>query len=299
MIIAVIILSAASIICAVLIILLKRDIRQLYQSLCIIKKSDTNMQATTQTFDKNISELCIAVNDILEKQKKIVIANEKSNHEFRQAITNISHDLRTPLTSAAGYIQIIQSGSVTKDKEREYLGIIEQRLKSLSDLMNDLFEYTQIAEGKTAQNIEKVNICNILRDITSDYYGDFMGKGFTVQTAIPDSPVYVLCDADLLKRAVQNLIQNVLAHGIGYFKLSVENGVIVFCNKVLNADLINADRLFERFYTADLSRNGSTTGLGLAIVKEIIQNMGGGVSAFIEKDMINICVSLHTQNNFE
>jgi signal transduction histidine kinase len=292
MIIAVIILSAALIVCAVLIVLLKRDIRQLYQSLCIIEKSDTNMQATTQTFDKNISELCTAINDILDKQKKIVIANEKSNHEFRQAITNISHDLRTPLTSAVGYIQIIQSGSITKDKEREYLDIIEQRLKSLSALMNDLFEYTQIAEGKTVQNIEKVNICNILRDIISDYYGDFIGKGFTVQTDIPDSPVYVLCDADLLKRAVQNLIQNVLAHGIEYFKLSIDIGVIIFSNKVLNADLINADRLFERFYTADLSRKGNTTGLGLAVVKEIIQNMGGEVNAFIEKDKMNICVSL-------
>ena len=129
MIIVVVILSVALIVCAALIFLLKRDIRQLNHTLRIIEKSDTNMQATTQTFDKNIIELCNTINDILEKQKKIIAASEKSNREFRQAITNISHDLRTPLTSAIGYIQMIKSGGMPDDKKREYLDIIEHRLK--------------------------------------------------------------------------------------------------------------------------------------------------------------------------
>ncbi|MCL1794603.1 MAG: HAMP domain-containing histidine kinase, partial [Oscillospiraceae bacterium] len=215
---------------------------------------------------------------------------EKSNRKFRQAITNISHDLRTPLTSAIGYIQMIKSGNTPDDKKREYLDIIENRLKSLANLMNNLFEYTQIVEGKISQNIEKVNICNVLRDTISDYYGDFMSKNFTVETDIPDLPVYILYDTNYFRRAVQNLIQNVLAHGIEYFKLTVDGKNIIFQNKVLNAGVIEADRLFERFYTADLSRNSNTTGLGLAIVKEIIQNMGGNVNASVENDMLSICL---------
>ena len=292
MIIAVIILTLALIVCAAVLILLKRDIRRLNQNLRIIEKSDTNTQATTETFDKDISELCIIINDILTKQKKIMAASEKSNREFRQAITNISHDLRTPLTSAIGYIQMIKSEETPDSKKQEYLDIIEQRLKSLSKLMNDLFEYTQIAEGKITQNIEKINICNLLRDIISEYYGDFMAKNFTVEIDIPDSPIYILCDVSLLKRIVQNLIQNAVKHGTEYFKLTVADNTVIFKNKVLNIEQIDADRLFERFYTANLSRSGNTTGLGLAIVKEIAQNIGSGINASLEGDMLSICVCL-------
>jgi len=250
------------------------------------------MRATTETFDKDISKLCNTINDILDKQKIIIIASEKSNREFRQAITNISHDLRTPLTSAIGYIQMIKSGNTPDDKKREYLDVIENRLKSLANLMNSLFEYTQIIEGKVTQNIEKINVYNVLRDIISSYYDDFISKNFTIEANIPDLPVYILCDANYFKRAVQNLIQNVLAHGIEYFKLTVDGKNIIFQNKVSNAVEIEADRLFERFYTADLSRNSNTTGLGLAIVKEIVQNMGGNVNAYIENDMLSIFISM-------
>jgi len=290
MIIAVIVLSVAFITCAALAVLLKRDINLLNHTLRTIEQSDTNMRATTETFDKNISELCNTINDILDKQTKIIMSSDKSNREFRQAITNISHDLRTPLTSAIGYIQIIKSGNTPDDKKREYFDIIEQRLKSLSNLMNELFEYTQIIEGKSAQNIEKVNVCNVLRDIISDYYGDFMDNNFTVEVNIPDVPVYVLCDAGSLRRVIQNLVQNVLSHGTEHFKLTVDGKNIIFQNKVSNAGAIEADRLFERFYTADLSRNSNTTGLGLAIVKEIVQNMGGEVNACVENDMLSIFI---------
>ena len=292
MIIIIIILSALLIICTAALVILKRDIRRLNQTLRKIAVTDTNMRATTATFDKDISELCTAINDILEKHNKIISAGDKSNREFRQAVTNISHDLRTPLTSAIGYIQMIKSDKTSEIKKLEYLDIIEHRLKSLSSLMNNLFEYTQIAEGKAAQNIEKINICNLLRDILSDYYADFTGKNFTVEIDMPDSPVYILYDAGLFKRAVQNLIQNVLMHGCEYFKLTVDRDNIIYQNKAADPEAIEADRLFERFYTADLSRSGSATGLGLAIVKEIVQDMGGGVHAYIEADMLSICVCL-------
>jgi signal transduction histidine kinase len=290
MIIAVIILSLALILCAALVVMLKRDIKRLNQTLRTIEKTDTNMRATTETFDKDISGLCVTINDILEKQKKVMAASVKDNREFRQAVTNISHDLRTPLTSAIGYIQMIKSEKTPDEKKFEYFDVIEQRLKSLSNLMNGLFEYTQIVEGKVTQNIEKINICNVLRDISSDYYGDFIGKNFTVEIDIPDSPVYILCDAGSFKRMAHNLVLNVITHGAGYFRLSVDNNSIIFQNKVSNPAEIEPERLFERFYTADLSRSGNATGLGLAIVKEIARSIGGEVSASLENDMLTIYV---------
>lgn len=294
MIIAEIVLSLAFIVCAAVIVLLKRDIRQLNRTLRTIEKSDTNMRTTTDTLDKDISALCGAINDILEKQKKIIIAGEKTNRGFRQAITNISHDLRTPLTSAIGYIQMLKSDKTPINKKEEYLNIVEDRLKSLSKLMNELFEYAQIVEGKADPNIEKVNICTIFRDIVSSFYNDFIEKNFNVQINIPDTPVYVFCDSSSLKRAVQNLIQNVLEHGIELFKLVInkENNSIIIQNRVANIELIDVERLFDRFYTSNFSRNDGNTGLGLTIVKELVQSMDGEIRAFKEDDIleINICL---------
>lgn len=290
MIIAGIVLSLALIVCFVVIVLLKRDIRQLYRTLRTIEKSDTNMRATTETFDKEVSALCGTINDILEKQKKITIASEKSNGELRRAITNISHDLRTPLTSAIGYVQMLKSDKTPDDKKCEYLNIIEYRLKSLSNLMSELFEYTQIIEGKITQNIEKVNICNILADILSSFYDDFTERRFVVEVDMPNTPVYVICDLNSFKRVSQNLIQNVLVHGVEHFRLSVDGGnnVITFQNKVANAESLDIERMFDRFYTADLARSGGNTGLGLAIVKELVQSMGGRIKAFKEDDILKI-----------
>lgn len=290
MMIAVICLSIALVVCIAFIFLLKRDISILSQSLNIIKKCDSNSKLTTETFDKNICELCDSINDMLEKQKQSSIASETSNREFRQAITNISHDLRTPITSAIGYIQMMKTDKISQEKKIEYLNIIEYRLKSLSGLMNELFEYTQIVEGKTSNYIEKVNICNMLRDIISSFYDEFIEKKFTVEIKIPELPVYVFCDVDLFKRVIQNLIQNVLVHGNEHFELVVDskNNTIIFKNKVSNIREIDVACLFHRFYTADMSRSGKTTGLGLAISKQLVENMSGNISANLEEDMLCI-----------
>lgn len=290
MVIVIIILSAALIVCAVLYFLLKKDIRELKDSLNLIKNIDTNARLTTETFDKNICGLCNTINDILNKQKEIIINAEKSNNEFRQAITNISHDLRTPLTSAIGYVQMIQSDKTSPEKRTEYLDIIEKRLKSLSGLMNNLFEYTQIMEGKTTIDIQKVNVCNVLRDVISSFWGDFTGKGFNVNLDIPDMPVYAICDTAALKRIAENLTRNALEHGYNFFNLTVDpcNGEIIFKNRVSAPSELDINRMFNRFYTADFSRNNGNAGLGLAIVKELIEGMNGKINAILIEDVLEV-----------
>lgn len=260
-----------------------------------IKQTDTNMRLTTATFDNDICRLCDIINDVLDKQKEMTIFTEKSNKEFRQAITNISHDLRTPLTSAIGYIQMIRSDEIPDAKKEEYLNIIEHRLKSLSSIMNELFEYTQITEGKIEMHMKNINICNILRDNVSSYYDDFTIKNFTMCIDIPETPIYACCDADLLGRVFQNLIQNVLKHGLEEFHLSVnaDNKTIIFQNKMKNINTFALENLFDRFYTSDFSRNDGNTGLGLAIAKELVQNMGGEIQADVKDGFLSISVSLH------
>lgn len=297
MVVIIIILSIIIIAGGVYIIRLKRDIASLKRMLQTIKNSDTNMQLTTTTFDKNICQLAIEVNQVIEKQQKLMIETERSNREFRQGISNVSHDLRTPLTSAAGYIQMIIAGKVDEDKKQEYLHIVENRLHSLTTLMKELFEYTQIIEGQLTVNIEKVNICNLLRDKLSVFYEEFTKKGFEIKIDIPDTPIYVMGDGHLLQRACQNVIQNALNHGQKSFELKVSDekpenkAVITFANEVSEED-IQVERLFERFYTSDASRTSRNTGLGLSIVKELVEHMGGSIVAEQKKEVLIFKIEL-------
>ncbi len=290
---AIILLSLALLAAATYCILLKNDIRSISRSLEAILKAKTNARVTTQTFDADISRLAMRINTILEAQNQAELAGEKIDRELRQAITNVSHDLKTPLTSATGYLQMIASDKISPDKKVEYLRIVEQRLDTLSDLLDDLFEFSKIAEGKVDIDLARVNAANLLRDVLSLYYEDFSRKNITPQASLPNEPVYVLADANLLKRVIQNLVQNALVHGTEYFSVGVEpDGRLIFKNSVANPEQIDAGRLFERFYTGDISRSSKTTGLGLAICKELVERQNGKIEACVEANMLIIIVRM-------
>ena len=290
----IIILVIILILCITRILRMKQDIKSMSYSLKNIKESDTNQQLTTATFYKDICNLSITMNEILEKQRQIHITNENSNREFRQAITNISHDLKTPLTSAIGYIQMIQSDGINEDKKIKYLQIIENRLKSLSNLTNELLEYSRIIEGKVPMNLEQINMNNLLRDIISTFYDQLIEYNYEVRLNIPDEALYFMGDIASFERIFANLIQNVLKFGTQIFDLSLdqEKRVISFRNKIADIQGFEVEFLFDRFYTADQSRNSKSTGLGLAIVKELIISMGGTISSYTEKDFLIIEIGL-------
>ena len=264
---------------------IKNDIKQLNKQLETIIKSDTNMRLTTETFDKDITELCNNVNAVLDERRRVAVESERSNTELKRAITNISHDLRTPLTSAIGYLQMAKESG-----DLQHLNIIEERLKSLTTLMNALFEYTKIIEGRVEYNSEKLNLCNILRDILSQFYGDFTAKGFEVKIDIPDEPIYAICDKSAVERVVQNLVKNALKHGFGQFELTANTHELMFCNRVKDIVHLDVDKMFERFYTADLSRSSGNTGLGLAIARELAVGMGWRIMAETEGEVLVVRV---------
>lgn len=271
---------------------LKRDIKQINKQLAEIAASDTNARLTTETFDKDISELCNAVNAVLDERRAVAVEAERASTELKRAVTNISHDLRTPLTSALGYVQMLQDANTPTEKKAEYLSIVENRLKSLTGLMNALFEYARIIEGRVEFEIEKVNVCNVLRDVMGQFYEEFTAAGFDVSLEIPDAPLCWECDVTALTRAAQNLVRNALEHGHGCFELTVSDGEVVFRNCVKDIESLDPDKIFERFYTADLSRSSGNAGLGLAIAKELIEAMGGEIKAW--KDGDELCVAIQT-----
>lgn len=275
------------------IINLRGDIRNIKEEIHEIRSKDTNMRLVTTTFNAEIVDLANEINELIDKQKQSQLEARRVNQEFRQGMTNISHDLRTPLTSAIGYIGLIKSNKVSDDKKMAYLNIVESRLNSLSGLMTSLFDYTQLIEGKTEFKMEKINLNHLLTEEIASFYNPLTQAGFEVEIKIPEEPVLIYTDEFQLKRVIQNLISNTVKHGTQFFRLEVlKDGTIKFINKIPTAVTIEVDRLFERFYTADYARTSQKTGLGLTIVKTIIEKMNGKITAELKNDLLIMTVKL-------
>jgi len=270
-----------------------RDLKQINQQLDLIKESDNNIRLTTMTFNKEIVTLTSAMNEVLNKQRDLLIANKRTNREIKQGLTNISHDLRTPLTSVIGYVQMLQAGELDEEKEAEYLAIIENRLLSLTGLMKELFDYTKIMEGKVKVNLQKINLSNLLRDQLMIFYDQLTEGNFQVDINFPEADIFIVSDVAIMERVFQNLIGNVLAHGKAYFELELASDKITFANRVANLKDLNTERLFERFYTTDASRSSKRTGLGLPITQKLLEQMGYNLKVNLNGEQLSFVIDIH------
>jgi len=290
--------TALWIICGILAVILvfglvrflgvKKDIRQLGKRLDEIIRTDTNAQLTTQTFDKDIVSLAKSANDLLAKSRQDFFKAQRTEADLKRAISNISHDLRTPLTSAKGYLQMLAGAD--EEAVSRYLGIIKGRLDTLTALMDNLFTFSRAMDENIF--VKKVNVGNVLKDAITDSYVELTRKGFTVESNITSSPVYWNCDEDALKRIFQNLVKNAYIHGNSYIRVTLKDNKIEIANKAAGLNEIDIARIFDRFYTADAARTHKRTGLGLAIAKELTQRMGGQISANKEGDMLVVVITL-------
>ena len=265
--------------------IIKRELKRLRCVLEEIASSDTNMLLTTQTSDKDVAALAAGINTVLKQSRHGLFEKDRAEAALKRAVTNISHDLRTPLTSALGYLQMLETVDIDDETKARYLKIVKGRLEVLSALMNSLFEFARVIEGNTEFDVREVNICNVLRDTLSESYPQLEAKGFSVDVNIPDKPEMRMCDENALGRILQNLIKNVYIHGREYLRISVVDGVIEIANKAEGLEELDTERIFERFYTADASRTSKNTGLGLAISKELAHHMGGSIQAKVENDL--------------
>ena len=275
-----------------MILFAKRELRRLRRQLDSIIITDTNAQLTTATSDKDVAALTASVNAMLERNRQALFEIERAEATLKRAITNISHDLRTPLTSALGYLQLLESSDLDNDTRGRYLSIVKGRLESLSELMNSLFEFAQVIESDTEYTIQEINICNILRDIVSEFYPELERKGFAVEVDIPSKPQLRMCNEDALRRILQNLLKNVCTHGREYLRVGLTDGAIEIANKAHNLKELDMERLFERFYTADASRTSKNTGLGLAIAKELAERTGTRITAQVSGELLVMCLVL-------
>jgi len=273
-------------------IFLKREMRRLRRDLTEIMHLDTNIQLTSRSFDKELLAFVATVNEVLEKSRYNLFEKHRTEAALKRAITNISHDLRTPLTSARGYLQLIESSDLDAETKAQYLQVIQGRLEALSGLMDSLFEFARISEGNIVLSLQKVDMTSVVREVLSEAYPNFEKRGFEVAFTIPDTPILCVTDVELITRVVQNLVKNVYVHGKSHVHVRLDDEVLEIANWADRLDSLDVDQIFDRFYTFDASRSNKGTGLGLAIAKELTQQLGGQITASKEDDMLVMRVFL-------
>lgn len=293
---AVIILSIMLAFMLTLYFIQRAEISSITKQLSELKAKDTNTLVGSQngTADKLIKE----INFLLKEIRKTKIEYKQKNHALEQMMTNISHDLRTPLTSAMGYIRIIQSSDITEEEKNRELEIIEKRLIRLEELINSFFEFSKIISNGKEPERSEINLISVLEESIAHYYDDYCAQNREIIFKSSHHKLMLLSNKNMLLRIFDNLISNALKHGADSLTISVdtvEDVCIKFANRLYDTD-IDTDRIFDEFYTTDISRTKGNTGLGLAIVKQFTEMLGGTVSAQNEDNLFVLTIVFPSKN---
>ncbi len=248
--------------------------------------TDTNTLIDISSNDRNLRHLANAINGQLRKLRTERRRFCQGDLELKNAVMNISHDLRTPLTAICGYLELLEQEEKSEAVSR-YIGIIQERVEILRQLSEELFRYSVIVSAKDNFVREQVIVNTVLEESIAAFYTVLTEKNIVPRIQISGTKVIRTLDRSALSRVFSNLLSNVIKYSGGDLKIVLsENGEITFSNMAFGLDKIQAERLFDRFYTVETARK--STGLGLAISKTLVEQMGGTILAKYENKRLNI-----------
>ena len=248
--------------------------------------TDTNVLIDISSSDKNVCRLANTVNGQLRKLRTERRRFQQGDLELKNAVTNISHDLRTPLTALSGYLELLEQEEKSESVNR-YIEIIKDRVDILTQLSEELFKYSVIISTKDNITKEQVIINTVLEESIAAFYTVLTERNIVPEIQVSETKVVRMLDRSALSRVFSNLISNVIKYSDGDLKIVLsENGEIAFSNMASGLDEIQVGRLFDRFYTVEAARK--STGLGLTISKTLVEQMKGTISAIYENNRLSI-----------
>lgn len=290
------------VICMILIIkiyLNNKDIKKIGENLEEILTNDTNNLITVSTSNKQIKKVAGKLNTELKKLRKVKIQYENGSEELKRTITNISHDMRTPLTAISGYIELMENNieaeeannSKSKIMRREenkqkYLKIIKRKTSELIELTEQVFKFSTTMD--TLWKIDKENCCinEILEEILAEYYSIFKKKNIVPEINICNEMIYKNLNKNSLIRIFENILSNMIKYSDGNFKIKLErSGKIIFSNKAKKLDTTTVQKIFDRYFTVENANN--VTGVGLSIAKQLVEiNEGNIIAKYMDGNLV-------------
>lgn len=284
------VMGAIAAVLGVKLFLIKKSAREIRESLEEKLSENTNTPISVSSGDKDIRSLAASLNGQLEILNEKRHIYEQGDSELKRAITNISHDLRTPLTAICGYLDLLERESDSQEISG-YIKIIKNRTEAMKKLTEELFGYSVIMAGESRLEINPLTVNDVLEESIAAFYAALTDKGIKPNIDITEKKIIRNADRSALSRIFANLLNNAAKYSDGDLDIALkENGEIIFANTASGLDEVQVGRLFERFYTVEAGR--CSTGLGLAIAKSLTEGMGGSIEAKYVKGRIIVNITL-------
>ena len=270
--------------------LLKKSAREISAQFADRLKNDTNNLIYVSSSDKDIRRLAESLSTQLSAMRTEELSYIQGNRELKSAVTNISHDLRTPLTAICGYLDLMQKTD-DPEKQARYLSIMKERADMMKHLTEELFRYSVIVSDETELKTETVFVNQLLAESISSFYPTLSEKGIAPKISLTEERVERKLDSDALSRVFSNLLNNAAKYSDGDLDITLtESGEITFSNTAKELSAVEVEQLFDRFYTVEAARH--STGLGLSIARSLIQRMGGSITAEYSDERLTIRIIL-------
>ena len=268
--------------------LLQRSMDEIARELGERLSTDTNVLLSISSRDRHARTLADDLNRHLRLLRSQRRRFQSGDRELKEAVTNISHDLRTPLTAICGYLDLLEREDNPPETQR-YLALIAGRTEAIKQLTEELFRYSVILSAETME-LEPVDIVSVLEESAAGFYGPLKERGIEPVIDLPDGPVIRQLDRGLLSRVFGNILSNALKYSAGDLIIVMsESGEVRFSNSAPGLDDVQVGRLFDRFFTVEAARG--STGLGLAIARTLVERLGGAIIAEYRSEVLTIRVN--------
>lgn len=274
-------------------LVLRHSLREAAEELDEKLRTDTNTLISISSGDRAMQSLVTHINRQLQALRRERLRLHSGNAELTAAVTNISHDLRTPLTAICGYLDLLEQEPQTEAAAR-YLAVIRERTDAMRALTEGLFRYSVLTATADELHTEPVCLNDVLEQSLAGFYGALSARGITPSVQLPEEKVIRPLDAAALRRVFDNILSNAAKYSDGDLAVVLApDGKVTFSNRASALSRVEAARLFDRFYTVDSARG--STGLGLSIAKLLTEKLHGTISADYENETLRICIAFPTE----
>jgi signal transduction histidine kinase len=272
--------------------LLKKEIKSATQQLHQLHQHDSAKKITISFYDRDFEELAQEINNQIDLTKQAEAVKRSTENELRQAISHISHDIRTPMTSIFGYIQFLESDEISDETKKKYIETIKNSAGRLKVLLEDFFELSIIEQADYPMKVEEVSFNHLIIESLLGFYDEFNKRNIEPEIHIPDKDIMMMADPSLVKRVIENLAVNAIRYSTGNVTIQLKELDTVVQLKISNSvgkmSELDVNQMFDRFYKADQTRTGKGTGLGLPIAKSLMEKMNGSIYAELEENYLTM-----------
>lgn len=278
----------------------RHQIKNVKSQISFLNQHETNMLITSDQKSGCVADLTDELNTLIEQTAALRKEIADSESHLKDTIINLSHDIRTPLTSMDGYFQLLLKSDDPEERQ-QYAAVISDRLSSLKEMLDELFTYAKLTNKAYEVELSSCAVNEILLSVLFSFYKDIKQRGIEPLVNVPEQDIFIQGNEPALRRIFQNILKNCIEHGNNQLSVRLINSSdmvqIYFENDYQMQEPIDANKVFDRFYKADGARSKTSTGLGLSIAKELVERLNGSITGNVKNDIFTITITFHLLKN--